>query len=254
MTSFRLARTVQAGLSAVALVLAVMPSATLAASPAAQVGPLCGHPFFPVSATAEWHYRAGMPSLPILMGEDVVRAANLAEGSFDIVRRVADAGSIVRRWSCAPDGLSDLERSGSVSVDDAPQIEGIVQYDDATGVTLPRPERWAAGYSWVQTSGASFVGLDVVPGTNPRAEGAPARTHTIVGQEQVNVPAGAFTAWRVETTATGPVTVEIAGEKQTFEITNSQTAWYVENVGLVKSSFSTDEMVVDTMELLSYQP
>jgi hypothetical protein len=35
---------------------------------------------------------------------------------------------------------------------------------------------------------------------------------------------------------------------------DSQTAWYAENVGLVKSTFSTDEMVVDTMELLSYQP
>jgi hypothetical protein len=249
MTSFRFARTVHAGFSTLALVVA-----TLAAAPAGQVGPLCSHPFFPVSETAEWHYRAGMPSLPILMGEDVVRAANLADGGFEIVRRVADAGTIVRRWTCARDGLSDLERAGSVGVDDAPQIEGTVLYDSATGVTLPRPERWAAGYSWVQTSGGNFDGLDVVPGTTPRAEGSLARTHTIVGQEQVNVPAGAFTAWRVETTATGPVTVEIAGEKKIYEITNSQTAWYAENVGLVKSTFSTDEMVVDTMELLSYQP
>jgi hypothetical protein len=254
MTSFRLLRTMHAGLGALALVLTVSPAAALAASPAAQVGPLCSHPFFPVSETAEWHYRAGMPSLPILMGEDVVRATNLTEGGFEMVRRVSDAGTLVRRWTCAADGLSDLERPATVVADDAPQAEGTVQYEAATGTTLPRPELWAAGYSWVQTSSGSFAGPDVIPGANPRAESSVPRTHTIVGQEAVSVPAGGFSAWRVQTTATGPVTVEIGGQQQTFEVTNSQTAWYVENVGLVKSTFSTDEMVVDTMELLSYQP
>ena len=123
MKSFRLPRTLQAGLGALALVLAASPSATLAAAPAGQIGPLCSHPFFPVSDTAEWHYRAGMPALPILMGEDVVRAANLADGSFDVVRRVSDAGTLVRRWTCTADGLSDLERAASVRADDVPQME-----------------------------------------------------------------------------------------------------------------------------------
>ena len=252
MLSLRIPARLQPGLAAVALTLATTSVAS--AAPTTALNPTCSHPYFPVSETAEWHYRAGMPALPILMGEDVVRNTNLATDTFDTERRVADAGTIVRTWVCTPDGLSDMARSGSVRADDAPQAEGTLQNDAASGITLPRPELWQPGYSWVQTANTTFDGPDVVPGTNPRAAASVARTHTIVGQEQVTVPAGSFTAWRVDTTASGPVTVTIGGQTQTFDVTNTQTAWYTENVGLVKSTFSTDDMVVDTMELISYQP
>jgi hypothetical protein len=247
-SSSNIARSLQAGLGVVALVLASAPVASAAPQ---QASVLCTHPYFPVSETAEWHYRAGMPSLPILMGEDVVRQANLTETGFEQVRRVQDAGTLVQRWTCTPDGLSDMPREASVTADGAPT--GTVQFTDANGTTLPLADRWQAGYSWTQGANGTFDGLDVVPGTNPRAQSAIAKTHTIVGRESVTVPAGTFSAWKIETRASGPVTVEIAGQKETFEVTTLIEAWYVENVGLVKSSSSLDEMVVDTMELLSFQ-
>jgi hypothetical protein len=247
-SSSKISRSLQAGLGVVALVLA---SAPVAAARPQQASALCTHPFFPVSETAEWHYHAGMPDLPILMGEDVVRQANLTDTGFEQVRRVQQAGTLVQRWTCTPEGLSDMPRDATVAADGAPI--GTLQFTDATGITLPLADRWQAGYSWTQGGNGTFDGLDVVPGMNPRSESAIAKTHTIIGQEAVTVPAGTFNAWKIETRSSGPVTLEIAGQKETFEITTLIEAWYVENIGLVKSSSTLDDMVVDTMELMSFQ-
>ncbi len=241
-------------LAAVAGALFLTLGAASVQSAAAAEGDPCTHPFLAPRAGGEWHYRAGMPSLPILASEDVVRYTDVTPTSFVQVREVGgDAGRLVQRWSCGANGLSQTAGPLEVIPTDA-GVTGTGRMSDVAGVTLPPPDRWRAGYTWKERFGGQFSGLDVVPGTQPRSEGVVERTHTIVGQEAVTVPAGTYNAWRVDTIGSGQVTVTIGGQPETLDVTNSRTAWYVEGVGLVKSVDSLDDMVIDQMELLSAAP
>jgi hypothetical protein len=231
------------------LLLALTGTITLV-SPAA-AAEACSHPYFPVREGATWRYRAGMPALPILMGEDTVSLTAVTDTGFLETRVVGgNAGTIARRWVCAADGLGYARSGGTLQATDLPTIIGTVQLD-AENVVLPAPDRWQPGYSWTQRLGGTFSGLDVVPGTTPTAQGAMETVNVIVGQEMVTVPAGTFAAWRIERRSTGQVTTTIGGREETMDVTNSQTAWYVERVGLVKAINTLDDMVIDQMELLA---
>jgi hypothetical protein len=241
-------------LAAVAAALLLAPGVAPAGTAEAAEGQPCTHPYLAPRAGGEWHYRAGMPGLPILASEDVVRYTDVTPTSFVQVREVGgDAGRIVQRWSCGANGLSQTAGPLEVIPTDA-GVTGTGRMSDVAGVTLPPPDRWQAGYTWKESFGAKFSGLDVIPGTQPRSEGALERTHTIAGQEAVTVPAGTYNAWRVDTTATGQVTVTLGGQPETLDVTSGRTAWYVEGVGLVKSVDTLDDMVIDQMELLSAAP
>jgi hypothetical protein len=231
---------------------------SLGAAPAqraeAQVQP-CTHPYLAPHEGGVWRYRAGMPGLPILATVDVVRYTDVTATGFVQVREVdGDAGRIVQRWSCGADGLSQLAGPAEVVPGDAPGLAGNMRASDVAGVTLPAAGRWQAGYTWKERFGGQFSGLDVVPGTQPRSEGQIERSHTIVGQEAVTVPAGTYNAWRVDTTSSGQVTVTLRGQPETMDVTSTRSAWYAEGVGLVKSVDTLDDMVIDQMELIAATP
>src|SRR5688572_12875273 len=51
-------------------------------------GQSCVNPYFPVSESAQWRYKAGMPALPILMSEDLVRFTDISPTGFVQIREV----------------------------------------------------------------------------------------------------------------------------------------------------------------------
>ncbi len=72
------------------------------------------------------------------------------------------------------------------------------------------------------------------------------RIHTMVGEEEVKVPAGTFKAWKMENKY-----VIDKGVKQTSNV----TVWYARGVGVVKvnsSAKSKDTSIKNSMELLEY--
>ncbi|MDV6376151.1 TapB family protein [Deinococcus arenicola] len=134
-------------------------------------------------------------------------------------------------WTCTASGMKASIPAG--------QGGGQVNVDAGF---FPPASRWKVGYSW---NSAGAVDMDA-PGLGAMKM-TTATTSKIVKEEKITVPAGTFTALRVDSTISMKVSLP-AGTKlprgmdlnRMMGGPTTTSAWYVRGVGLIRSSSGKD--------------
>ncbi len=229
------------------------PTGATAAPPAQPTSPqegggsasACSNPFHPVSPTAQWKYRTST-SDNSSSGTYTVTTTSITANSFT-EHDVLDGAAVDTQWTCGDQGLvstafGNLHMHG---------INGF-QFNttQATGASIPPADQWTIGKTW--TNGYNIEGQVQQNGANLSGTGTVTIQNKIAAQEQVTVPAGTFTAFRVDSIITlnltpgGSVPIPIT-------LTLDQSSWYARDTGLVKSTLHMNSQTATT-ELVSYQP
>jgi hypothetical protein len=200
----------------------------------------CYNPFNPVIEGRTWTYRMQTSDST---DEYTISFVNVSESSFTSTMTFPEVSSSIQ-WSCSPEGLISSD-FGSLNI---PQLENVeIETVEVTGVVFPIAENWQVGYSW-DTAFNVNITLSI-EGNTFEGQGTIAMANTISAIESVSVPAGDYSeAYRVD--VSGSFTVSALGVNTQIPITYS--SWYVENVGMVKSS-SADSDFGYTTELLSFE-
>lgn len=191
--------------------LAETPLPTPAAS--SDSGGLCRNPYYPVVDGASWVYE--MQDLP-----QVVHTMSIEEeGSFKIAMVDANSAAVLE-GRCTEQGivLMDMGMGGNFfSEDGSSSVDS--QYSE--GVTLPNDLR--VGSEWSQVSGIQAQSDDGETTLDARI----ITNYVVTGEETITVPAGTFTALRIE--QNGSLTL------QGQELLTQGILWYARGVGNIKS-------------------
>jgi hypothetical protein len=170
---------------------------------------LCGNPYYPVVNGATYFYH-------LSSGENVIRTIQTDETTQKFTILVSSAGINAKiEGQCTSDGIVIMETPGSTTTTSDEGGASTVTTQTSSGVTLPND--LAPGKQWSQTirvtteSGESLIQSD----------------YRAVGFEEITVPAGTFTALKIE--QNGYVTV--FDQKIAME---GLVGWYVEGIGLVR--------------------
>lgn len=200
----------------------------------------CYNPFNPVIEGRTWTYRIQTSDST---DEYSISYGNVSESSFTSIMTFPDVSTSIQ-WSCSPEGLlsSDFASMNIAQLDNI-EIETV----DVSGVVFPNAENWQVGYSW---DTAFNVNITVsYEGNSFESQGTIAMANTIGAIEPVSVPAGDYgEAYRVD--VSGSYTMSAFGVNTEIPITYSN--WFVENVGMVKSS-SADPEFGYTTELILFE-
>lgn len=187
----------------------------------------CSSPYYPVREGLTRSYQGTAAGQKLAYTETI--SAVTAQG-FKITTKVG-SNAVTAAFKCGPNGVT-----GTPSV----STPGLTVTSLTTrGVT--QPPRLAVGTAW--TSGVTVVGT---------VQGQPIRNETdislkVVGREQVKVPAGTFTAFKIESTTVTKVSA--AGQNLNPPPTRS-TSWVVEGIGNVKSTVGSPPT---SIELVRYK-
>ena len=210
----------------------------------------CYHPYFPVAEGAYWTYQETAEEGYTL------RVTEIGQDSFTLVQEMMrDDVVFTVEWYCSDNGIL----SGSFS-----QVDFISQADDDDdipemvfdtlgweGETLPSPELMELGYKW--TSNYRLSAEFNIEAFSQSFESNVTVDHEIAAIETVTVPAGTFSeAVRVDSRGIVEMTMNVSDTSVPFSSTEfTYSTWYVEGVGMVKSS---DEFtgLTNSLELIAY--
>lgn len=170
---------------------------------------LCGNPYYPVVNGATYFYQ-------LSSGENAIRTIQTDETTQKFIILVSGAGVNAKiDGQCTSDGIVIMETPGSTTTTSDEEGTSTVTTQTSSGVTLPND--LAPGQQWSQTLRVTTESGESLIQTDYRA----------VGFEEVTVPAGTFTALKVEQTSY----VTIFDQKIAME---GLVGWYVEGIGLVR--------------------
>lgn len=211
---------------------------------------LCYHPYFPIIDGASWTFDDEL-------GEDyTLRIEETGEDSFTMTQEMLNENAVFTvEWYCSEDGIL---RGSFGQLDLISQAEGDEESPEFQfqtleweGQTLPSPELMEIGYTWT-----SFYQLSASLDFELISQSIKTEVivdHEIAGIEEVTVPAGTFSeAIRVDSDGfTFTVLVEEENSKSIGSLNFKYSTWYVENLGMVKSStevsgYSTDVSLSDS--------
>lgn len=218
----------------------VLPTATPADQnlPTSGVGQ-CRDPYHPIIQGASWQYqRSGISNDVFTRTITAVRADGFDEEyTFSV-------GTMTASWACQNGNLIALTPSyGGLGVNIAiAQVDFIVESND--GITFPADPQ--PGQMWTQNivfSAEQTLGDSTIQSRNVLVTSCKAGN-----TEMVRVPAGEFSALRVDCSATQDI--YLSGNLAS-SFNSSDSAWYAPGVGLVKSSSSSNMGATETI-LLSY--
>ncbi|WP_299427068.1 hypothetical protein [uncultured Meiothermus sp.] len=207
----------------------ILVALILLGSPA--LAQLCDQPFSPTRPTWEWQYR--------VVGERTstysIRKTSISNSGYTQVRQTAN-GKEESTHKCTPEGIFpvDFGGSGSNRADVGGQpVNYNLEVVKVTGVAVPDYDSWVVGNSWkllIEVRGTGQQGP-----VRFNISGTLETTYRVVAQEIVTTPAGRFSAYKLQTSfitriraSAGPIVIP-------FNFESQGTAWYAENVGLVKS-------------------
>jgi hypothetical protein len=195
----------------------------------------CYHPYFPIEAGAYWTYQQ-----PDSEGY-TMRIEETGENSFKMIQEMNNENTTFTvDWLCSENGLlrgsfgqMDMLNQ-SLAEEDAPEFE--FETLEWEGNTLPSPELIQVGYTWTSDYKLSAdLNLESLATT---MEVIVKIQHEITAVEEVTVPAGTFPeAIRVESTGNIEMLM-LMGETSNVlnNVDFNYTTWYVEGIGMVKSS------------------
>ncbi|HEU4742356.1 MAG TPA: hypothetical protein VFS50_12255 [Meiothermus sp.] len=145
-------------------------------------------------------------------------------------------------YTCTAEGLTTPSLGAGLG--SGPSATLTTQVKASRGVVIPTAERWRVGASWTYANEGTITANDKQQGQlvyTFKGE----FTFQIVAQEQIQVPAGTFPAFKVVLTQKG----EFSAKGLSQPINYSITQWYAKGVGLVRQE---DQTAVH--ELADYQP
>jgi hypothetical protein len=193
----------------------------------------CNHPFFPVHEGWVWSYRSSPDN-----STHTARIIKVSDKGF--VQRLAFRDfSFDIRWACGAKGLTQLEYL------QPPGSQGMqmnLKTRKVSGVVIPQGMR--VGTTW--SYGYEVAGEAKQPNMTLQVDQTMNVVSKVVGQESVGVPAGRFSAYKVESTMSIRGSMRSAGQSMPMNLEVKTTTWYAQGVGLVKTQ---SEGV--TVELLS---
>ncbi len=210
----------------------------------AQTASACDNPYLPIIVGATWNYKLTGP-FPDTYTHTVLSLESDGFSEQDVFSK-----GITRQgnWHCDNGNLTALNPpGGSAGTVSSKSIQVDLQTKDFSGTTLPASLK--AGDAWSQT--LDLEGTETINGTASPASNKLKMDCKASGVESVTVTAGTFNAMRLDCTTETHITVQMANNPVDTTLTITNTNWYAENVGLVKS-LTTGLGFESTVELLSY--
>lgn len=194
----------------------------------------CYHPYFPVNDNASWTYAYAS-------GEGYTLSIDeTGEDSFTM-RQVMDNEDTVFTvdWFCNDNGLLSGAFAQVDILNQATGAEGaefVFETQAWEGETLPAPELMQVGYTW--TTAYQISGEINLAGVSGTVEALATISNEIGAVEAVTVPAGTFSeAYRVDSVGEIEMVMEMFGTSTPISgIDFPYSTWYVEGVGMVRSS------------------
>lgn len=198
----------------------------------------CGNILYPVVDGATWNYDVNS-NIPTTFTRSI--STLTPEGFTD--QDIFASGTIrTGQWTCDSGALTALDPGSVTGTDNSANIQttGLFaefQTTSMDGVTLPAVV--TSGTSWAQN--VTLEGTQNIAGQDVYSKSTSTYNCTATGNESVTVPAGTFTAMRVECQTNITITVTMAGVEIPTNITFNSTIWYAPGVGMVK----TDSLLSD---------
>lgn len=204
----------------------------------------CANPYLPIIQGAAWNYKLTGP-VPDTFTRTIL---SIEENGFTDQDSFGTGVTRQGQWSCENGALTALDPTGggsaSVSTDN---VTVDFQTTSASGVTLPAMLN--PGDRWTQA--IILEGTETISGEQIPVKNDFTNSCQVVGPESVTVEAGTFDALRVDCNTTMKITVIMNNTPIENPITFTLTNWYVENIGLIKST-STGSGLDSVTELVSY--
>jgi hypothetical protein len=226
---------------------AATPAAATTPAPSATAlsgAGVCENPLYPVVLGASWNYHAsGGPT-----GDFDFSSSITAVNEDNFVEESLFSGltkSVI--WQCNPTGLALLSPGGGVSASINTSGSAFeFTTTGSTGDTLPKVI--AAGDAWTQTLTLHGEN-ELADGMVATSDGSLAISFTAAGMEDVTVPAGTFSAMRIDVETTFIIETTIAGTTVPVELHMTGSVWYAPGIGMVKNTSSGEG--IDTIIVLT---
>lgn len=193
-------------------------------------------PWFPVAMDDRWEYRASMTGLPDWTWTDTI--TQLDESRFTLTSMVdttfgPDQEPVSPQgWICLENGFRRTPTGSFRVAGSSQKVQPFYQ-----GIDLPRElvpdETWSWRTSYVRIDRTAEGQEEVFVTIDGQGK--------VVGEEDVDTPAGPLTAMRLDIVVT---TREATDDVRVLE--TKETSWYVRDLGLVQRSISMDESLLTT--------
>lgn len=210
---------------------------------------VCYHPYFPISDGATWTFNE--PN-----GQDYTLMVDLTSSdTFTLTQTFEDSElTLEMEWYCSEDGLlngtfSQVDLLNQMAGEDDPEV--ILETLEWEGSTLPPAEMLVLGHQWITSY--EMRGEMTIENLTTTTEVHVKIENSLGSIEEVKVPSGSFPeAIRVDSVGMIEMVI-LMGETATplngFQFNYS--TWYVEGVGMVKSSnefsgMTSDVVLIDT--------
>lgn len=224
----------------------IAPTSEIASTPTAEASPTpaptdCFNAYYPVKTGATWTYQMSGTSADTFT-HSIVSAS---DKEFTDQDTFGSGTTRTGQWRCEGGNLISLTPGGGSAAVAAAGIVFNFTVTENTGVTVPA--NMEVGSAWSQD--IKFEGKQDVGGIQLDTQNEASISCTAIGLESVTVPAGMFNALKVECTT--KLTIGMNGTP-IYTLEGPSTAWYVQDVGMVKTVGSGGGYEA-TIELTAYQ-
>lgn len=207
----------------------------VAEATATESASLCSLVYMPVSEGATWSYEGTGETGPFSW---TTTASNVSDTGFTVTQThdTGDAPLIVtQQWSCSNEGVIALEYGGGADASlSYTGLNATLETLQTTGITMPRDikpgDNWEQNFQIQGTVTTAEIVSDVA--------GSVTQTYQAIAIESVSTPAGAYDALKVEIVTTFDLQMTLMGISVPFNMVSTNTTWFAQNVGWVKSTGS----------------
>lgn len=211
---------------------------------------LCANAYNPIGAFLQRKYRITYANNSMPTQEYTESFSDLKADTFVVKSKFSNIETNIN-WRCTADGLLATQFDNN-SMTTNSGVTAKVETVKSEGVSLPGESRWHTGEKW----NVDYVIKETIQMPNsqmrPEGDGTVKGDGEILGEEQVTVPAGTYQATKTRFTYKFDVTVKTSGMTIPVpQISLETTAWFVKDVGMVKSITASNGKLAATTELLS---
>jgi hypothetical protein len=195
----------------------------------------CDHPYFPLRPGATWVYEGSSAGEAMSMTWTVIEVTGDRSSAAAIMQaNFSDMFSATYTWQCDSSGIVSFDY-GNFAFEgldfEMEDISFTTEVRDQSGILIPPPGQFAPGASWnsaftVRTS-ANMAGFAFT------MDFATSSSYTATASESVTVPAGTFSALRVESTGVSTSSNSMAPGLDVSS-SSSGTTWYGRGVGWLR--------------------
>lgn len=194
----------------------------------------CDNPFFPARPNSSKTFA--------IKGKNqtyTVSVVNAGANGFTLRYEYTDPVRVLENpYTCTGEGLRASSLGAGVGA--GPDANVTTTVTRSGGIVIPAADRWRVGATWTFSNEGTITANDRTQGTLVYTF-KNVFTFRVVAEEQVKVPAGTFTAFKVTLTQKG----EFGANGKSTPVAQTITQWFVRGVGLVRQEggFGAHELV-----------